>query len=370
MTENSSRFFGHRGDIWIRIGYTTIICIHPGRVEAMNPFLRLQRMFDLELHSVFEVNRAVRIGRLEGSEVRLNDPSVSRRHASLRPVGNTWVLVDEGSTNGTFYNDIPVGSSPVVVEDGSMLRFGGVSLSVHDLIAPAPTEAFWNGCEDTRLLLQTLGPQIQLPQRNGEMKFLLPELVDRKYRLFACGCLRRIWKPLYFWQPTVVAVERWADGLATREDVDNALREGLGFVTLTGTPVPGRLRSLTDPMTLCEICTSANRTGAELAARVLRYQDNVPGTADVLRDLFGPLPFREITTEERWLWTQDRAVQHLVEAITQEGRFEDVPILGDALEDAGCTNQEILDHCRSGKEHWRGCWVVDMLRGKHETSPL
>jgi hypothetical protein len=45
-------------------------------------------------------------------------------------------------------------------------------------------------------------------------------------------------------------------------------------------------------------------------------------------------------------------------------RFADLPILADALEDAGCADAAILEHCRSGGEHVRGCWVVDLLLGK------
>ena len=41
--------------------------------------------------------------------------------------------------------------------------------------------------------------------------------------------------------------------------------------------------------------------------------------------------------------------------------FDRLPILADALEDAGCTEQAILEHCRGGTEHVRGCWVVDLL---------
>jgi predicted component of type VI protein secretion system len=44
--------------------------------------------------------------------------------------------------------------------------------------------------------------------------------------------------------------------------------------------------------------------------------------------------------------------------------FLDMPILADALEEAGCTDQDILSHCRSGGEHVRGCWVIDLLLGK------
>jgi hypothetical protein len=44
--------------------------------------------------------------------------------------------------------------------------------------------------------------------------------------------------------------------------------------------------------------------------------------------------------------------------------FHDLPILADALEDAGCDNEEIIAHCRSDGPHVRGCWVVDLILGK------
>ena len=48
----------------------------------------------------------------------------------------------------------------------------------------------------------------------------------------------------------------------------------------------------------------------------------------------------------------------------EERRFEDLPILADALEEAGCDDEDILGHCRSDGEHVRGCWAVDLLLGK------
>ena len=56
-------------------------------------------------------------------------------------------------------------------------------------------------------------------------------------------------------------------------------------------------------------------------------------------------------------------MRRLAESIYEERTFDDLPILGDALEEAGCTDPTILDHCRSG-EHVRGCWVVDLVLGK------
>jgi hypothetical protein len=57
-------------------------------------------------------------------------------------------------------------------------------------------------------------------------------------------------------------------------------------------------------------------------------------------------------------------VTKLALAIYEERAFDRMPILADALEDAGCTNQDILEHCRLPGEHARGCWVVDLLLAK------
>jgi hypothetical protein len=54
----------------------------------------------------------------------------------------------------------------------------------------------------------------------------------------------------------------------------------------------------------------------------------------------------------------------MAQAIYNERGFDRLPILGDALEDAGCTDRDILDHCRGPGPHVRGCWAVDLLLGK------
>ncbi len=65
-----------------------------------------------------------------------------------------------------------------------------------------------------------------------------------------------------------------------------------------------------------------------------------------------------------WLAWNDGAIPKMAQAIYDDRAFDRLPILADALEDAGCDNQEILDHCRSNGEHVRGCWVVDLILGK------
>jgi hypothetical protein len=48
----------------------------------------------------------------------------------------------------------------------------------------------------------------------------------------------------------------------------------------------------------------------------------------------------------------------------ESGDFSAMPILADALQDAGCDSDEVLDHCRAAAPHVRGCWVVDLVLGK------
>jgi hypothetical protein len=58
---------------------------------------------------------------------------------------------------------------------------------------------------------------------------------------------------------------------------------------------------------------------------------------------------------------QGGALRDLAQAITDERRFDDLPILADALEEAGCDNAALLQHCRWPGEHVRGCWVLDLI---------
>jgi hypothetical protein len=80
----------------------------------------------------------------------------------------------------------------------------------------------------------------------------------------------------------------------------------------------------------------------------------------LLRDIFGN-PFRPITPNPSWLTS---TVVSLANGIYVEKAFDRMPILADALQDAGCDNEDILNHCRQPGEHVRGCFVVDSLLGK------
>jgi len=81
---------------------------------------------------------------------------------------------------------------------------------------------------------------------------------------------------------------------------------------------------------------------------------------DMLREIFGN-PFRSISITP-WL-TPD--VLALARGIYEDGAFDRMPILADALQEAGCDNDDMLNHCRDADAtHVRGCWVVDLILGK------
>ncbi len=78
------------------------------------------------------------------------------------------------------------------------------------------------------------------------------------------------------------------------------------------------------------------------------------------RDVAGN-PFRPVEFRPAWL-TSD--VVGLASAIDATGYFDRLPILADALEEAGCTSENVLRHCREQDVHVRGCWVIDNLLGR------
>jgi hypothetical protein len=85
--------------------------------------------------------------------------------------------------------------------------------------------------------------------------------------------------------------------------------------------------------------------------------------AELLRDIFGN-PFRSVAVDPFWLTWNGGTVPKLAQAIYDECRFQDLPVLADALEEADCADADLLGHCRGPGPHVRGCWAVDLLLGK------
>ncbi len=79
----------------------------------------------------------------------------------------------------------------------------------------------------------------------------------------------------------------------------------------------------------------------------------------LLREILGPWPRPAI--QLRWLQSHERAVVHLATQIVTHREFELMPVLADALEDAGCAEEAILAHCRQSQPHCLGCWVLEAV---------
>jgi hypothetical protein len=79
-----------------------------------------------------------------------------------------------------------------------------------------------------------------------------------------------------------------------------------------------------------------------------------------LRDIFGN-PFRPINLDRAWLTPR---IISFGQAVYEERAFDRLPLLADALEEVGCTDDNILDHLRLPGPHTRGCWPLDAILGK------
>jgi hypothetical protein len=97
------------------------------------------------------------------------------------------------------------------------------------------------------------------------------------------------------------------------------------------------------------------------AERILQME--AAAQANVLRHFFGN-PLRPPQVDPAWLSWNGGTVVNLARAIYADRAFERLPILADALEEAGCTSEDMLAHCRGGLWHVRGGWVLDLLLTK------
>jgi hypothetical protein len=90
----------------------------------------------------------------------------------------------------------------------------------------------------------------------------------------------------------------------------------------------------------------------------------------LIRCIFGPLPFQTVALDAACRTWNGGAAVNLARAIYDSNRFSDLPILADALEEAGCANAAMVDHCRRPGLHVRGCWVLDLVLGKGEQAKV
>jgi hypothetical protein len=268
------------------------------------------------------------------------------------------------------------------------------------------TEGEWIACSDTAVL-------------SGE----LCGISERQLRLFASACLRRVWSllPNEAARLAVEVNEQYADGRASVRQVleawsnavadtgESSLWIGPGSDLEYGSPpelsgpyCPEHMWGECGPGSDCPICRDIEETAeAEWAAadyifsgvrdalglpewtaaqsvvyarslvrervesrhQVVAEEREARAQYALLRDIVGESsgPAR---VDPFWLRWREGAIVKLAKAIYDGEMFRDLPVLADALEEAGCTTVEILAHCRATAEHVRGCWVLDLLSQK------
>ncbi len=211
------------------------------------------------------------------------------------------------------------------------------------------TERTWETCNDPAAMLE----------------YLRGKASERKLRLFAVACCRPLLKPKQWEHDALDIAEQIADGKpagysrklwkVTLEEWDwwqtwlmeddSPLNWALHFALDANLQKTGLDADFTE-------WVAGLGPGSKKRADLARQ-------AHLLRCIFGN-PFRPVAFADSW---RPRAVTTLARSIYEERRFEDLPVLADALEECGCDNQEVLGHCRAGGEHVRGCWVVDLVLG-------
>jgi hypothetical protein len=182
--------------------------------------------------------------------------------------------------------------------------------------------------------------------------FLRGKVSDRKLRLFACAGCRRIWR-LIPDGPCRIAVEtceRFVDGHADEDELAAAAAEAAQVALAAEQAlVWGWNAARTAAM-----AAQGAQEAAERAASMAAFD------VDLVREVMGN-PYRCVALDPAW---RTPTVMALARAAYHDRAFDRLPILADALEEAGCTDAEVLAHCRGPGPHVRGCWALDLVLDK------
>jgi hypothetical protein len=248
------------------------------------------------------------------------------------------------------------------------------------------TEAEWLASDDPQPMLEWVSsqPADRVVRSNVPVHYVIS---DRKLRLFACACCRQVWHLLTDERSrrAVEVAERDADGEVSPEQYHQAWSEAWS----AGHTLP------LGPLEAWVVFWLFGRHDdlGGIAGEVSRQLRNSvpPATqAVLLRDIVGN-PFRSVSLPWRcrecgipcgppaagyycvkcgsdearcccpWLTP---TVMSIARTAYDDRRFDLLPILADALEEAGCDNTDILQHCRGSGPHARGCFVLDLILGK------
>jgi hypothetical protein len=213
------------------------------------------------------------------------------------------------------------------------------------------------------------------------LEYLRGKVSDRKLRLFAVACCHR---PYYQvaderQRKAVQLAERMADEDVNEDELKivhqaaHELWEAAWAASLAAQQEAPRGTPEVESLVDADMATAAGwailENAWEAAYQVTgvewdeEHADEPAHQLALLRDIFGN-PFRPVAIDHSSLSWNDGTVVKLAEAIYEDQTFDGLPVLADALQEAGCHDTDIIGHCRHPGPHVRGCWVVDHLLTK------
>jgi hypothetical protein len=198
-------------------------------------------------------------------------------------------------------------------------------------------------------------------QRNTRYPFIANELRGGDDKTYVLECMGKLVK-------AVEVAERFADGRASPEEL------ALAHHAASEVDISGSGASYGDDLLHCSVLVVSAPSAYEACLAVRNghmaagsqwftpeIQPDLRTGCDILRDVIGN-PYRPTPTVDSSVFAwNNQAITQIARAIYAERTFDQLPILADALEEAGCSNEAILTHCRGAQRHWKGCWAVDLL---------
>lgn len=218
------------------------------------------------------------------------------------------------------------------------------------------TEAEWLACTDPIPMLE----------------FLEWVASDRKPRLFGAACCRASWSLML--EPEIRRAVELSEAFVDDAEVWHALEEAVQQVEDInmevfeigwggGATTPGLwyrtaavVEATRHPVRVKFIPAKLALAAEEMAAEYPLQGEDIR----LVHEIFGN-PFRLAPLDSAWMTPTAVA---LSQKVYDSLDFSLLPIVADALEEAGCNDTDLLDHCRQPGPHARGCWVVDLLTGK------
>jgi hypothetical protein len=237
------------------------------------------------------------------------------------------------------------------------------------------TEAEWLESINPRAMVElvltaTFGVRTRWHGEREARRFALSE---RKLRLAACACCTKVIDllPGSAHRRLLVLAESEADPGQREPALRRAEREWERFRAECGADAPelwatgeareaAVLASCAPVGRIADVFDHVLRAFSPLSASAIERER--AEMADLVREVLGN-PFRHEPVEDAWRAADGGTVRRLARAIYDERAYHDLPVLADALEDAGCDSAAILAHCRAGGLHVRGCWALDRVLG-------